>query len=109
MYLLLLMISPSEVENCGLVLIFTGEMWPEERRDSYCRLGCRQTALPADVYETRCDDDGADGPNDQQNHEEFAVVTTFLAGWEGAADGCAEVLDTNLTGENKVIEMTLKR
>lgn len=64
---------------------------------SYGSLGCRQTPFPADVYEARGDDDGADGTNNHQNHKEFAVVAALLPGREGAADGCAVVLDANLS------------
>lgn len=63
---------------------------------SYCRLSGRETPLPADVYETRRDDDGADRTNNHQNHKEFAVVAALLTGREGAADSRTEVLDTNL-------------
>lgn len=52
--------------------------------------------MPADVYETRRDDDGADSANNHQNHKEFAVVAALLTGREGAADSRTEVLDTNL-------------
>lgn len=64
---------------------------------SYRGLSCRQTPFPADVYEARCDNDGANRTNNHQNHKEFAVVTAFLTGREGAADGCAVVLDANLS------------
>lgn len=63
---------------------------------SHGSLSCRQTPFPADVYEARCDDDGAYGTNNHQDHKEFAVVAAFLTGREGAADGCAVVLDANL-------------
>lgn len=63
---------------------------------SYGGLSCRQTPFPADVYEARGDDDGAYRTNNHQNHKEFAVVAAFLPGREGAADGCAVVLDANL-------------
>lgn len=63
---------------------------------SHSSLGCRQTPFPADVDEARCDDDGAYRTDNQENHKEFAVVAAFLTGREGAADGCAVVLDANL-------------
>lgn len=74
------------------------ELWSS--LDSYRRLGCRQTPLPADVDGTRGDDGGADRPDHHQNHEQFAVVAALLAGREGAAGGAAEVLDANLRGGN---------
>lgn len=64
---------------------------------SYGGLRCRQTPFPADVYKARCDDDGANRTNNHQNHKEFAVVAAFLTGREGATDGCAVVLDANLS------------
>ena len=47
---------------------------------TYHGLGCRQPPLPADVYDSRCDDDHADGSDDDENHKQFSIVAACFSG-----------------------------
>lgn len=63
---------------------------------TYRSLSCRQSSLPADVYESRCDDDHADRADDHQHHKQLAVVAACLTGPILAAAGRTVVLDAHL-------------
>lgn len=63
---------------------------------TYRGLSCRQSSLPADVYESRCDDDHADGADDHQNHKQLAIIAACLTGPGLATAGRTVVLDAHL-------------
>lgn len=73
---------------------------------TYRSLRGRQASLPADVNESRCDDDHADGADDHQNHKQLAVVAACLTGSRLAATGCAVVLDAGLMKQTHTITIT---
>lgn len=60
-------------------------------------LGCRKSPLPADVNESRCDDDHTDGANDYQNHKQLPIVTAGLTGLRVTTTGRTVVLDSHLS------------
>lgn len=60
-----------------------------------------QTSLPAVVDEPQHDDDGADGADDHQHHEELPIITACLVRVRLAACGGRVVLDTNLEGKKQ--------
>lgn len=68
---------------------------------TYRRLSRRQSSLPADVYESRCDDDHADGADDHQDHEQFAVVAAGLTGPQLAAVARTVALNAHLMKTHK--------
>lgn len=70
---------------------------------TYCSLSCRQSSLPADVYESRCDDDHTDRADYHQNYKQFAVVAVYLTGPRLATTGSTVVLDAHLITQTHTI------
>lgn len=60
----------------------------------------RQSFLPADVNESRCDKDHADRPNYHQNYKQFAIVAVCLTRQRLTTVGCTVVLNANLKVED---------
>lgn len=73
-------------------------MWggPAVRSRTHHGLERRQAFLPTDVDEPRRDDDHAHGADDDQDHEQFAVVAARFTGPGLTAARCAVVLDPHL-------------
>lgn len=74
---------------------------------AYCRLSCRQSSLPADVYESRCDDDHTDRADYHQNYKQFAVVAACLTGPRLATTGSTVVLDAHLITQTYTITQSV--